>query len=123
VWRKANKEVIAEKAKEINSFPHIFSSVSDIDFSIDFLISWMKELIDQHVPMSKPAPFCVPWLSETIGELVKEARSALRRHRRNPSELTWQEYLEANKAKRAAISKAKRWSFEEAIENASKEGG
>jgi hypothetical protein len=54
---------------------------------------------------------------------VEEARRALRQHRRNPSEQTWQEYLEANKAMRAAISKAKRRSFEEAIENASKERG
>ncbi len=80
-------------------------------------------MIDQHVPMSKPAPFRVPWWFETIGELVEEVRMALRRHRRNASELTWQEYLEANKANRAAISNAKRRSFEEAIKNASKEGG
>jgi hypothetical protein len=54
---------------------------------------------------------------------VEEARRALRRHKRNPSELAWQDYLAACKAKRAAISKAKRLNFEEAIENASKEGG
>ncbi len=54
---------------------------------------------------------------------MEEARRALRRHRRNTSELAWQEYLEACKARRAAISKAKRWSYEEAIENASKERG
>ncbi len=54
---------------------------------------------------------------------MEEAERALRQHRRNLSELSWQQYLETNKAKEAAISKAKRWSFEEAIENASKEGG
>ncbi len=54
---------------------------------------------------------------------MEEARRALRGHRRNPSGQTWQEYLEASKGKRAAISKAKRRSFKEAIENASKEGG
>ncbi len=54
---------------------------------------------------------------------MEEARRAFRRHRRNPSELAWQEYLEANRAKRAAISKAKRWCFEDVIENACKEGG
>jgi hypothetical protein len=54
---------------------------------------------------------------------VEEARRAFSRHRRNPSEQAWQEYLEANKAKGAAISKAKRRCFEKAIEKASKEGG
>ncbi len=43
------------------------------------------------------------------------------RHRRNPTELAWQEYLEANRAKGAAIRQARRQCFEEAIENACKE--
>jgi hypothetical protein len=30
---------------------------------------------------------------------VEEARRAFRKHRRNPSEQAWQEYLEANKAR------------------------
>jgi hypothetical protein len=54
---------------------------------------------------------------------VEEARSAFRRHRRNPIELSRQEYLEANTFKGAASSKAKRWCFERVIENACKEGG
>jgi hypothetical protein len=54
---------------------------------------------------------------------VEEARRAFRRRRRNPTELAWQEYLEANKAKGAAIRQAKRKCFEEAIENACKEVG
>jgi hypothetical protein len=83
----------------------------------------MKVLVDKHVPLSKPAPFRVPWWSEEIGELVEEAGRAFRRHRRNPTELAWQEYLEANRAKGAAIRKATRQCFEEAIENACKEGG
>jgi hypothetical protein len=83
----------------------------------------MKRVVDEHVSKSEPAKFRVPWWSEEIGKLVEEARRALRRHRRNPSELAWQEYIEACKAKRAAISKAKRQSFDEAIENESKEGG
>ncbi len=83
----------------------------------------MKEVIDKNVPLSKPAPFRVPWWSEEIGELVEEARRAFRRHRRNPTELAWQEYLEANRAKGAAIRQAKRQCFEEAIVKACKEGG
>jgi hypothetical protein len=47
----------------------------------------MKEEIDQHIPLSKLAPFCVPWLSQEIGRLVEEARRAFRRHRKNPTEL------------------------------------
>jgi hypothetical protein len=83
----------------------------------------MKEVIDQHVPLSKPAPFRVPWWSEEIGRLVEEARRAFRRRRRNPTELAWQEYLEAKRAKGAAIRQENRQCFEEVIQNVCKEGG
>jgi hypothetical protein len=97
--KKPDEEAIKERAKEICTFPRNFSCHSDIDFSTDFLISWMKEVIDKHVTLSKPAPFRVPRWSEEIGELVEEARRAFRRHRGTPTELAWQEYLEANRAK------------------------
>ncbi len=87
LWKKADEEAIKERAKEISTFPRNLSCISVIDFSVNFLISWMKEVIDQHVPLSKPAPFCVPWWSQKIGSLVEEARRAFRRHRRNPTEL------------------------------------
>jgi hypothetical protein len=108
LWKKEDEEDIKERAIEICTFPENFSCISDIDSSIDFLISWMKAVIDKHVPLSKPAPFRVPWLSEEIGELVEEARRAFKRHRRNPTELARQVYLETNKAKGAAIRQAKR---------------
>jgi hypothetical protein len=123
LWKKANEEAIKERVEEISTFPRNFLSIFDSDFSVDFMISWMKEVIDQHVPLSKPVTFRVPLWSEEIGELVEEARRAFWRHRRNPSHLAWQEYLEANRAKGAAISKAKRQCFEGAIEKVCKEGG
>ncbi len=61
LWKKASKEAIMERAKEINSFPCNFCSTSDIDLSIDTLISWMKGVIAENVPMSKPAPFRMFW--------------------------------------------------------------
>jgi hypothetical protein len=54
---------------------------------------------------------------------VEEARRAFRRHRRNPIELAWQEYLEANRAKGAAIREPTNQFFEEAIKKECKEGG
>ncbi len=83
----------------------------------------MKKVIDKHVPLSKPAPLRIPWWLKEIEELVEEARTAFRRHERNPTELAWHEYFEANRAKGAAIRQAKRQCFEEAIKNACKEGG
>jgi hypothetical protein len=68
LWKKENKRDLRERAKEISSFPCTFSSISDIDFSIDLLISWMKEVIAEHVPTSKPVPFCMPWWSDKIGK-------------------------------------------------------
>jgi hypothetical protein len=54
---------------------------------------------------------------------VEEARTACRKHRRNPTVLAQQENLEANKAKGAAIRQAKRQCLEETIEKACKERG
>jgi hypothetical protein len=59
VWTRT--EAIKERAKETSTFPRNLSSIPDIDFSVDFMISWMKEVINQHVPLSKPAPFRVLW--------------------------------------------------------------
>jgi hypothetical protein len=119
LWKKANKEARRKKAREIGSVPCNFSFISEIDF----LISWIKGVIAEHVPLSKLAPFCAPWWSEEIGKLVEEARRAFRKYRRNLTEVATQEYLLAHKTKVAAISKATRRCFEEAIETASKEAG
>jgi hypothetical protein len=66
LWKKADEEAIKERAKEIYTCPRNFSCISVIHYSVSSLISWMKEVIDLHVPLSKPAPFCVPWWSEVI---------------------------------------------------------
>jgi hypothetical protein len=84
--------------------------------------SWIKDVTKQHVPLSKPAPFRVPWWSEKIGKLVEEERKAFRRCRWDKSQLAKEEYRVAKKAKGAAIKAAKRRSFEEALEKASSEG-
>jgi hypothetical protein len=74
LWKKADEEAIKERAKEICIFPRNFRCISDIDFFIDFLISWMKEVIDKHVPLSKLASFRVPGWSEKVGELVEGSK-------------------------------------------------
>jgi hypothetical protein len=76
LWKQANEVAIIEKATEINTFPCNFSSTSDIDSAIDFLISWMKDVIAQHVPKSKLAPFRIFWSLEEIGNIIEEARRA-----------------------------------------------
>jgi hypothetical protein len=95
LWKKADEEAIKEIVKEISSVPRKFSCVSDIDFSVNFLISWIKEVTQKHFPLPRQASFCIPWWSQEIGVLVEEARRAFMRHRRNPIELAWQKYLEA----------------------------
>ncbi len=63
--------------------------------------------------MSELALFLILWLSENVGKSVETMRGALRRQKMNPTELTWQEYLEASKNKSATFSNAKRHSFYE----------
>jgi hypothetical protein len=122
LWKKADEEAIKERAKVISTSPKNFC-ISDINFSIDLLFSWMKEVIYKHVPLSKPASFCISRWSEAKGGQVEEASRAFKRQRRNPSELAWQEYREANRAKGAAIRQAEGQCFGGAIENTCTEGG
>jgi hypothetical protein len=55
-WRKAGKAAIILEAKEICTFPYYISSVSNILSAVAFLISWMEEVVEQNVLMSKLAP-------------------------------------------------------------------
>ncbi len=87
------------------------------------MILWIKVVIKQHVPLSKPAPFHVPWWSENIGKLVEEERKAFRKCRLDLSQLAKEECKAAKRAKGAAIKAAKQRSFEEALEKASSNGG
>ena len=60
LWKKADEEAIKEEAKQISSFLRNITCISDIDLSVNNLISWMKEVIDKHVHVSKLAPFRIP---------------------------------------------------------------
>ncbi len=68
--------------------------------------------------MSKPVPFSVPWLSSELTKLVRNARRARRKHRRQPSAEEWRAYLEALSVKGAAIRKAKAAHFKQAVADA-----
>jgi hypothetical protein len=112
LWKQADKQAIAQRSLELSHFSRYFCSISDSDSGVEGLASWIKIVTKQHVPLSKPAPFRVPWWSEKIGKLVEEERKAFRRCRWDQSQLAKDEYMSAKKAKGAAIRAAKRKSFE-----------
>jgi hypothetical protein len=122
LWKQADKKAIAQKAQELNAFPCSFSSIADIDSGVASLVSWIKDVIKKHVPLSKPALFRIPWWSEKIRKLVEDERKAFRRCRWDQSQLAMEEYRAARNAKGAAIKAAKQRSFEEVLENASSDG-
>ncbi len=66
-------------------------------------MSWIKEAVAQHIPLSKPAPFPVRWWSNELMQLVMNARRARNDHRRGPSSEAWRAYLDELSAKWAAI--------------------
>jgi hypothetical protein len=74
----------------------------------------------QFIPLSKPTPFCVPWWSSQLTQLVRNARRARREHRRRPCAEAWRVYLEALSAKGLAIQKAKALHFKQAVANAAR---
>ncbi len=61
LWKKAKEEAVKQTVKEFSTFTRNFSSIPDIDFCVNFLYSWRKKVIDEHVLWSKPVPFHVIW--------------------------------------------------------------
>jgi hypothetical protein len=71
MWRMADKVAISIKARELDLFPRHFGSCEDIDAAVDRLVEWIAEAVAQHVPLSKPAPFSVPWWSSELTQLER----------------------------------------------------
>ncbi len=77
----------------------------------------------QHVPLTTPVPFSVPWWSSELTQLVRNARRARRWHNRRPCAKAWEAYHEALHAKREAIKKAKAVHFKKAVADAARGRG
>ncbi len=107
--------VLSLSAWELNLFIKHIQSCADIDAEVEKLVKWIKKAVAQHVPLSKPAPFSVPWWVSELTQLVRNARRARREHRRWPSADAWRAYLEELSAKGAAIRKAKAVHFKLAL--------
>ncbi len=106
---------LALKARELDLMPRDYDNCKDIDEGGERLIRWLKEAVAQHIPLSKPVSFSVPWWSSELTQLVRNARRARRWHKRRPSAEAWREYLKATNVKREAIKKAKAAGFKKAV--------
>ncbi len=81
---------------------------------------WIKEAVAQHIPLSKPVSFYVPWWSSELTQLVRSAGRARRWHTRRPCVEAWRVYLEALNAKGGAFKKAKAMHFKQAVAEAAR---
>jgi hypothetical protein len=84
------------------------------------LVRWVKEAVAQHIPLSKPVSFSVPWWPSELTQLVRNARQTRRWYKRRPCAEAWRVYLEAANVKREAIKKAKAAHFKQAVANAAR---
>jgi hypothetical protein len=107
LWRKADKAALSQRARELDLLPRNNEKCGDIDAGVDRLVRWIKEAVAQHIPLSKPVSFFVPWWSSELTQLVRSARRARRWHKRRPCVEAWRDYLEALNTKGEAIRKAK----------------
>ncbi len=100
--------------------PRNYKICDDIDAGVERLVRWIKEAVAQHIPLSKPVSFSVPWWSSELTQLVRNARRARKWHKRHPCAEAWRVYLEALIAKGAAIRKAKAAHFKQAVAEAAR---
>jgi hypothetical protein len=115
LWRKADKAVLSQRARELDLLPRSDENCKDIDTGMDRLVRWIKEAVAQHIPFSKPVSFSVPWWSSELTQLVRNARRARGWHTRRPCAEAWRDYLEALNAKGKEIRKAKAAHFKQAV--------
>ncbi len=73
LWKKADKVALSLSARELDFFPRTYKKCEDIDAGVDRLVRWIKEAVAQHIPLSKPAIFSVPWWSSELTQLVRHA--------------------------------------------------
>jgi hypothetical protein len=83
-------------------------------------VRWIKELVAQHIPLSKPVSFSVSWWSSELTQLVTNARRARRWHERRLCAEACRVYLEALNAKGKAIKKVKAVHFKQAVAEAAR---
>jgi hypothetical protein len=107
--------MLSLSAQELDLFPKNFHCCKGIDAGVDRLVRLIKEAVAQHVPLSKPAPFLVPWRLSELTQLVRNARKARIEHGRRPSAYALRVYLEALSGKGVAIRKAKAVNFKQAM--------
>jgi hypothetical protein len=91
-----------------------------MDAAEDRLVRWIKEAVAQHILLSSPAPFSVPWWSCELTQLVRNARMAKIEHGRWPCAKAWRVYQEALSAKGLAITRAMAAHFRQAVADAAR---
>jgi hypothetical protein len=82
LWGKADKAALSQRARELDLLPKYYEKCKDIYAGVDRLVRWIKEAVAQHIPLSKPVSFSVPWWSSKLTQLVRSVRRARRWHKR-----------------------------------------
>ncbi len=58
--RKAAKVALSMSAGELDLFPRTYRKCEDIVAGVDRLVRWIKQVVAQHIPLSKPVLYSVP---------------------------------------------------------------
>jgi hypothetical protein len=72
--RKAKMVALALKAREPYLLPRNHKNCEDSNAGVEKLVRWMKEVIAQHVLLSKHVSVSISWLSCELTQLVRNAR-------------------------------------------------
>jgi hypothetical protein len=78
LWRKADKTALSQRARELDLQPRNYEHCKDINAGVERLVRWIKEIVIQHISLSKPVSFSVPWWFSELTLLVRNARRARR---------------------------------------------
>jgi len=105
-FKKANVEAVLDGAKWLR-VPELLANSQDIDSYIDYLVWFIQDLISKTVPHNKPSRQAQPWWTQEVSEAIAKERRARRHWTQTRTQDTWEELIEASRAKRQQIASAK----------------
>jgi hypothetical protein len=111
-------DAIQAGALALRGCPEDCSSAEDIEAYTDYLMKFLRDLVELTVPWAKPSSKANPWWTQEIQELVKEERQWRKRWQNTSDERAYAMRRRAGNKKKKLISWEKRRAFREDIHQA-----
>lgn len=119
-WKKMNQEVfiksLSTRTRSLEN--HTLNTREEIDHFTYELTKSVQAAIEDSTPWLRPSSYSQSFWTNECQDAVKNTRKARREFTRNPSLLTWQNFVQQRNQKGKVLTKAKREDFRKTMQDA-----